>query len=226
MQIRQTAIPFDELRIDRQELYRAMGYGDERPEQEIDTLLDEVLAGTRRICKPHVLYRICGGHLLSPLHIEVAGVTLRPGKIITESLAGATHFCLFVVTAGPEFEEFRHAYSEEGDCVREFIADAVGSVVAEACVAYVERCLDAEHALPHTYPYSPGYCGWKLSEQQLLFGMLPEEPCGVVLTGDSLMLPIKSVSGIIGLGAQIVRKPYGCAICRNRNCFKRREQPA
>ena len=120
---------------------------------------------------------------------------------------GADRFCLFVATAGREFEDFRRTCKESGDCVREFIADAVGSVLAEACVAQVEQRLDLEAATPHTYPYSPGYCGWRVTEQKLLFGLLPEHPCGIELTESSLMYPIKSVSGVIGIGEAVERKP-------------------
>ena len=38
------------------------------------------------------------------------------------------------------------------------------------------------------------------------------------------MLPVKSVSGVIGLGDEVENKPYGCAICMNKNCYKRRVQ--
>lgn len=222
MQIQQIDLKFKDLALDRQEIYRTLGYGNDTPEPEILTMLDEVLTQAQRICKPRILYRICSGQILSPLHIEVGGVNFRPGKIITDSLAGAESFCLFVATAGLEFEEFRRAYKEAGDCVREFIADSVGSVVAEACVVKIEQRLDKELQTPHTFPYSPGYCGWKVSEQQLLFGMLPEHPCGIELTESSLMYPIKSISGVMGIGSQIERKPYGCTICRNTSCYKRR----
>ncbi|MEG0807317.1 MAG: vitamin B12 dependent-methionine synthase activation domain-containing protein [Alistipes sp.] len=222
MQTQQVAIPYGDLVIDRHEIYRAMGYGEAIPESNIEKMLDEVLAQTQCICRPRILYGICPGQVLSPLHITIEGVDFHTGKIITDSLAGSERFCLFVATVGREFEEFRCAYKEAGDYVREFIADSVGSVLAEACVAIIEQRLDREQRETHTYPYSPGYCGWRVSEQQLLFGLLPKDPCGIELSESSLMFPIKSVSGVIGLGAQIQRKPYGCAICRNTTCYKRR----
>ena len=222
MRTRQIDIDYKDLAIDRQEIYRTMGYGDGTPEPEILAMLDEVLAQTQRVCRPRILYRICNGQVLTPLHIEIGGVNFRPGKIITDSLAGAELFCLFVATAGREFEEFRRTYRESGDCVREFIADSVGSVLAEACVAKLEQQLDCDLEIPHTHPYSPGYCGWRVTEQHLLFGMLPDRPCGIELTESSLMYPIKSVSGIIGIGSRVERKPYGCTICRNTACYKRR----
>ena len=222
MRTRQIDIDYKDLAIDRQEIYRTMGYGDGTPEPEILAMLDEVLAQTQRVCRPRILYRICNGQVLTPLHIEIGGVNFRPGKIIPDSLAGAELFCLFVATAGREFEEFRPTYRESGDCVREFIADSVGSVLAEACVAKLEQQLDCDLEIPHTLPYSPGYCGWRVTEQHLLFGMLPDRPCGIELTESSLMYPIKSVSGIIGIGSRVERKPYGCTICRNTACYKRR----
>lgn len=224
MDIRQYDLDFGDLVLDRTEIYRALGYGDSAPDADIERMLKEVLKETARVCKPRILYGICPGHVVPPNRILADGTEFRTGKIIADSLEGTERFCLFAATAGREFETFRHTYREIGDCVREFIADAIGSVVAEACVSQIEHKLDIEGLKPHTYPYSPGYCGWRVSEQQLLFGLLPPHPCGIELTDSSLMYPIKSVSGIIGIGSQVVRKPYGCAICRNANCYKRRSK--
>lgn len=219
---RQIDLDFAQLSLDREEIYRTMGYGDNTPDAEIQRILDEVLSDARRICRPRILYGICPGRVVPPVHVEAQGVEFRTGKIISDSLSGADRFCIFVATAGREFEDYRHALKQAGECVREFVADSVGSVAAEASVAVIERQLDQELDVPHTYPYSPGYCGWRVTEQQLLFGLLPEHPCGIELTESSLMYPIKSVSGIIGIGEKVERRPYGCAICGNVNCYKRR----
>ena len=69
--------------------------------------------------------------------------------------------------------------------------------------------------------YSPGYCGWNVAEQHRLFALLPERPCGIELGRSALMKPEKSVSGIIALGREVEKRPYGCAICNRRNCYKR-----
>ena len=52
MRTRQVDINYKDLTIDRQEIYRAMGYGDETPEPEILDMLDEVLSQAQRVCKP------------------------------------------------------------------------------------------------------------------------------------------------------------------------------
>jgi hypothetical protein len=37
------------------------------------------------------------------------------------------------------------------------------------------------------------------------------------------MLPIKSVSGIIGLGPSVRRLDYTCGLCTFQKCYKRRK---
>ena len=56
----------------------------------------------------------------------------------------------------------------------------------------------------------------------MLGSLLPPAPCGITLTDSSLMLPIKSISGVIAVGTRIEKKPYGCAICGKKDCYKNR----
>lgn len=224
MTVRELDIAYSDLVLDRQDLYRAMEYGDSVPGTDIMSMLDEVLGRTAEVCRPQAMMGVCGGQVLPPVNIEAGGLVFSPGKIITDNLAGSDRFCFFVATAGREFEVYRNSYKRSGDLVMEFIADAVGSVLAEAVVSMVSGYLEKMVDVPFTYPYSPGYCGWRLPEQKFLFSLFPDRPCGIELTDSCLMFPIKSVSGIIGIGKDVVRKPYGCAICKNKSCYKRRLQ--
>ena len=85
----------------------------------------------------------------------------------------------------------------------------------------IERIL---HNYGVSFPYSPGYCGWHVSQQQLLFSMLPPSPCGVRLNDSSLMYPIKSVSGIIAVGSRVKKQKYGCELCGKVDCYKNRNK--
>ena len=67
--------------------------------------------------------------------------------------------------------------------------------------------------------FSPGYCEWSVAEQQKLFSLLPDKFCGVQLSESSLMYPIKSVSGIIGIGTGVEQKGYQCNWCNDLNCI-------
>lgn len=116
----------------------------------------------------------------------------------------------------------------EGDMVRVFIADAIGSCLAETCADNMEATLQQninKLGWQRTNRFSPGYCGWHVREQQRLFTFFPKEPCGVHLTDSSLMIPIKSVSGVIGLGLDVRYNPYTCGLCDFAKCYKRKKSP-
>ena len=128
-----------------------------------------------------------------------------------------------------EYEAYLQRLKQEGDMVRVFIADSLGSVIAEKTADQMERHLQEsidKLGWHHTNRFSPGYCGWHVSQQQLLFPLFNGHTCGIRLTDSSLMLPIKSVSGIIGLGKEVRRLDYTCGLCDFKQCYKRRKSPA
>jgi cobalamin-dependent methionine synthase I len=149
------------------------------------------------------------------------------GNIILRQLRGSEAFALFVCTSGLEFETYQQRLKEQGDMVRVFIADALGSVIAEKCADQMEKALQEsidKLGWMHTNRFSPGYCGWHVSQQQLLFPLFQGHTCGVTLTDSSLMLPIKSVSGIIGLGKDVRHLDYTCGLCDFKQCYKRKKK--
>ena len=127
-----------------------------------------------------------------------------------------------------EFEDFLQSIKDENDMVKVFITDALGSVIAEKAADRMEEVLQEEidaRGWKHTNRFSPGYCGWHVSQQQDLFRMFPvSTPCGVQLTASSLMMPIKSVSGVIGVGENVRKLEYTCGLCDYEKCYKRKKK--
>jgi len=72
-----------------------------------------------------------------------------------------------------------------------------------------------------TNRFSPGYCGWNVKEQHKLFQLLPPKFCGISLSDSALMIPIKSISGIIGMGDHVIVSDYPCDVCHEENCIYR-----
>ena len=213
-----------DLNIDMQEVFLLMGYNNTVPEKEILLLVDQVYAEINSICKPQYIYEVYSGNTCDHISIEIKDRKFITGKIITHYLHGMEKCCVFATTAGKEYETLKIQLREKGEMLEEFIADAIGSIIAEACVSKIVSELTDIAGYNCTYPYSPGYCNWKLTEQPLLFSLLPDSPCGITLTESCLMLPIKSTSGIIGIGKNIKRKAYACNICEMKNCYKRKEK--
>ena len=113
------------------------------------------------------------------------------------------------------------------DPLKGYVADTIGSELVESTADIVEtRITEAIKRLDMncTNRYSPGYCGWDVSEQHKLFSLLPAGFCGVKLTPSALMTPIKSISGIIGIGPLCRKKEYQCSLCDLKDCYKRVHQ--
>lgn len=222
-------ITYDQLGITPTEIYEQMGYGDAMPD---DDVLDELRAVTEHVrgfLRPRFSFFMAKGELNTTDDVlSVGAISMNIGRIISRQLRNSELFAFFVATSGMEFEHYQQEIMAQGDMVKVFIADALGSVIAEKTADVMEQELQKridEYGWLHTNRFSPGYCGWHVSEQQKLFPMFrKEKPCGITLTDSSLMLPIKSVSGVIGLGQKVRKLEYTCGLCNYEKCYKRRKK--
>lgn len=222
-------IIYQNLVIPSSEIYEAMGYKDSMPDEmvieEVNTLLNRIIPFLR----PRFFFFITDGMLdIEQEALTVQDTVFAIGKTIARQLKGSESYAFFAATAGIEFEEFQHILQQENDMVKVYIADSLGSIIAEKAADYMEKELAKyikEKGWKHTNRYSPGYCGWHVSEQQKLFSLFPvASPCGIQLTDSSLMIPIKSVSGVIGIGSSVRKLKYTCGLCTYENCFRKRKR--
>lgn len=202
------------------ELWLSMGYKGREPEEHIRKMAADLVSSLIPKTVARYMYRVVDAEKLSRRQVLFDGHLFTPEGIICSYLDGIESACVFVATAGAEFAGEVRKLNQEGDILADFIADSIGTVVAELAVVRVEN-----EFLPldrHSMSYSPGYCNWNIKEQQLFFQLFPPEPCGITLTDSFLMQPEKSVSGFFAMGEKLVRQPYHCQICKNTRCFKRR----
>ena len=207
---------YEDLGISLSELYEQMGYEQAVPDEATVKETDIIIAEAKSFLRPRFSFFV---------QRELPDFAI--GKIIERQLKGAEAYAFFICTAGVEYEAFQERLKKEGDMVRVFIADALGSVIAEKAADQMEQSLQEnidKLGWHHTNRFSPGYCGWHVSQQQLLFPLFKGETCGVKLTESSLMLPIKSVSGIIGLGPNVRHLDYTCGLCDFKQCYKRKKK--
>ena len=224
-----TKAPFSDLKIDLNEMYLLMGYGNQAPDEQYIKQIDKMLYELSICCTPEYGYVVHPGKRLDSETLQIAETILKPGKIITSSIREADHFAVFIATAGKGFDEWNQKIQHGDDMVRAFFADSLGSVLAEACVAVLKERFEremTEQGLFVSNSYSPGYCDWPLVEQRKLFSFFPEQFCGVTLTESCLMVPIKSVSGIIGIGQHVKKRLYSCDVCTMTTCVKNRKKYA
>lgn len=123
----------------------------------------EVLA----ICKPRLGLRFVVGNRIDKSHFKVGEISFQPSYIITKTLQNADFYIIMVSTVGKELDSWIEAKRESGDVVEAFIADGIGSALAEEIIACgkkkIEKMLQ-QWGLNASYASSFGYCDWDVWE--------------------------------------------------------------
>lgn len=231
------------LAVARPEVLHFLGYPDgEEPRPRIADLLDECLAEARGLVRGRGVWTT-----LDPY--EAPAIGLEP--------IAASGLVIGLVTAGPAIVAAASARLERGDATGALLLDACGSAAAEeaadrisaaivaalsasavgaatpaaaavAAVAKEGSDMDGGRAAAVSCRISPGYGNWQLDSQAALFARLPHRAIGVRLEHSLLMVPRKSVSFAMWLGADA--RPLaglsGCARCELATCRYRRQPRA
>lgn len=206
-------------------VFHEMGYGEIEPDEYVKQQVTDLLAEVATFTKPICSFRLFGGTLSANSVTLDTGDELPIGSTLAALLQHSTRFALFTATVGQHFQSWQEKLKEEGDVLKCFLLDVIGSCIAERTGDYMERLLEmvCDHER-HTNRLSPGYCGWHLSGQKQLFRLMYDTPSGITLSDVCLMNPIKSISGIIGIGKEVDEKKYGCQYCELETCYKRKKK--
>lgn len=133
-----------------------------------------------------------------------------------EFLAGTSGYVLGVMTLGAAVDARSRAYSAR-DLARMCVFDAVANAYLEYCADRYEERFGENR----TYRFCPGYRGTPVEDLKELFRILKPEKIGVSLLDSCLMVPAKSMLGIVGLGKQASKDCDTCAL--GGQCQYRRE---
>ncbi len=214
------------IRIDTKIIAELMGFDADNVPAPYDEIIQTELAETENY--PNIK----GGFMLSG-NIEIIppkgyfyfeGIKFNTGKLVIKNLKNSEKMAMFICTAGPEVSRRSGGLIDSGNLPEGYVADLVGSVLVEEAMDILQERLRVEfeqEGLRITNRYSPGYCDWKVDEQHKLFGIFPSDFCGVRLSESALMIPVKSVSGVIGIGKEVRFHKYICNACNKVNCIYR-----
>lgn len=227
MQVSETIyLRFNELDIPTKDIALLLGFDNGIAPEPFDYYIDQTLQFAE------TLINICGCYYINDNVsinkteniVKIADVEVNTGKIVSRMLQNSSAVAIFICTAGSELEDYSRAQMKIGNMPEGYVADLLGSMIVDAAMDKIQEKfaeqLKAE-GLNITNRYSPGYCGWNVAEQHKLFKLMPQNSCNITLTDSSLMIPIKSISGIIGIGTKVKFNNYTCQICDLQNCTYR-----
>lgn len=164
---------------------------------------DEAVGLFRALAEPRAVVQEVERSLVESILEEAGPLEERPvvGRILDKAGACA----LYVATLGePVSERIRGLFAEHDlalgwtlDSVASSAADRFGELLA---TRFRDALVGRGAVDPRVLPYSPGYCGWPTRGQGSLFEEINPACIGVRLTDSFLMLPVKSVSGVLLAG--------------------------
>jgi hypothetical protein len=222
----EVAIDFRDLDLRRDEIELSLGYSEGAIPAEFAGMIDDVISQASQHCQIRAGYRLVDVKRSidrsDGLYLGDTFFALQ--KIVTGQLKKAEKAALFVCTIGSGMEAWARQLLRDGDAALGYVVDAIASVTVENATDVLHDRIGQHmqaRGMKITNRYSPGYCDWSVSEQHLLFSLLPQNFCGVTLTESAFMVPIKSVSGVVGVGASVKRVDYVCDTCGMKDCTYR-----
>lgn len=220
---------FSDLGITVAQIEKLLGYKEGESHESVSFLISDAFEEAVKICTIKAEYAIYDSVEFAD-HDKVIGINeilFDVKKIVYSQMKDSESIAVFLCTAGDEITIRTRDILSAGDPLTGFIYDTIGSVIVDAAADLMQRGLEgvaASEGLKITNRYSPGYCGWDVSEQHKLFQLIPDNFCGIKLTASALMDPVKSASGFIGIGENVRYNSYTCELCGMKTCTYRKER--
>ena len=214
--------------IDRQQVLHNIGYGaDYRLPARSLSLIDEYVENAYYLIEPSYSGVIRDIKQVWGSSVFIDGSIVFESQVIARLLEQCHKVAVFLVTIGNHLEETAHQLAEDGLILQATVLDAIGSVAVESVANFVQGKIGEivnDQGLVISQRFSPGYCDWDVVQQKIVFQAVNGDSMGVRLTEECLMIPRKSISGIIGIGPSDgnVENYNPCKTCNEYDCLGRR----
>ena len=204
------------MRLNREDALRYLRM--QRAGAEQRAALEDAAALLEARITPRYVYRVFDVQTApGGAYLPQAGLLL-PGRMAAEMLRECSRAALLLCTLGAAFDALMRAW-EQRDMARAVLLDACGSAYVEAGCDAAEEEIAARHpGLYRTDRFSPGYGDLPLALQDDFLRVLDGgRRLGVQAAESHLLIPVKSVTAVIGLaGRQQRARIRGCGYCALR----------
>ena len=176
--------------------------------------LDELIALAQGLILPRAVYDVAYVGAKGEGTVEVAGVTFQ-STVLRANLDGVNKVFPYIITVGPELER---AAAAQGDLLKQYYLEEMANYALEQAADWLSGQLEARYSLGKLSNMSPGSLeDWPITEQTKLFSIFgdTESLIGVRLTDSMLMLPRKSISGILFPSEEGFTS---CQLCDRERC--------
>jgi hypothetical protein len=154
-------------------------------------------------------------HSVDKTEIKDTGFSSR---VLAKNLEHVERVFPYVLTIGDLLENT--ARSSESITAK-LVLDAVGDLALGSALEHLQRHISGQYGLETTSHMGPGQLDWPITQQRELFSILGrvKDKIGVTLTESLMMVPRKSISGIIFPTEETF---ISCQLCQRNKCPSRK----
>ena len=131
---------------------------------------------------------------------------IENNEVYKKHLKGCKSYKLVLMTLGKRIDDKCKYYSIV-DLKKMVVFDAVSNAYLEYMSDKYE---DENFEKPKTFRFCPGYQGTSTADIREIFKYIDHKKLGVELLESNLMIPLKSMCGIVGIGKDNKKNCGGC----------------
>jgi hypothetical protein len=212
----------------RTEVLRLQGIGPDQPvPSHIDALLEQATTIYLDLAEPRAIVREIAADDFAAVY---RGEGRNPHETPLEAIfPKADRLAVAAATVGARvtdtIRELFDRHSPALGCMLDSVASAGADRLADLLGPWYLARISNPGPDWHVLVYSPGYCGWDVSGQRALFEFLRPDEIGITLNASCLMQPLKSISGVLVVGAGHIHRFHPtysfCERCQEKQCRER-----
>ncbi len=183
-------------------------------------VVSEIAALAKSLVRLKTVYEISYIGAKDRETVEIGGVVFR-SRVLRHNLDQAQKVFPFIMTIGPHLEK---AAAALGDLLRQYYLEEMANFILDQAADWLAEKLGRRWGFPGLSSMSPGSLeDWPITEQPKLFSLFgdTEKSIGVKLTDSLLMVPRKSISGILFPSEAGF---ISCQLCPRENCPARKAE--
>ncbi len=203
------------IRLSREEVEALKKHLALSDNEEIMERFEILLTESLQVAVPKAIYRELDVEKQEGDTVTIAG-TVFASKVMRSNLKEIGRVIGYVITCGTEVEDWSEQY--EDDPFDRFLSDGIKQLILYAAATNVFETVKDRFELGNTATMNPGSLpDWPITEQAKLLPLIGDvkNEIGVTLTQSNLLVPIKSVSGIL-FPTEVGY--VNCKLCTKKEC--------
>ncbi|HEX2393870.1 MAG TPA: hypothetical protein VHI78_00910, partial [Bacteroidales bacterium] len=134
------------LAIKRENIIKTLGVPENKADDYLVSLIDELIAYCLNICTPKAAATIFDLPVFSKSlnNMTIEGVTFNLNKMVTSALQKSSSLAIFAGTCGEKTGQYSAQLIKDGHALEGLVVDLIGSEIAEGVAEYIHSRVQSE----------------------------------------------------------------------------------